>query len=70
MNVSEPLMKCRENVHSVKTAGNWYGGRSTTDNLNYWSYGRRHAGGVTPIRAFLWNSGSLTKMLRERRKQS
>jgi hypothetical protein len=60
MNVSEPLMKCRENVPSVKTAGSLYGGRSTTDNLIYWSYGRRHEGGMSPIRAFLWNSGKPT----------
>jgi len=60
MNESEPLMKCRENVPSVKTVGKMRSGRSTTDNLIYWSCGRRHEGGMSSIQAFLWNSGSHT----------
>jgi len=62
MNESEPLMKCRENVHSVKTVGSFRSGRSTTDNLIYWSYGRRHLGGMSSIQAFLRNSGSHTEI--------
>ena len=33
MNENEPLMKCRENAHSVKTYGGLYIGISTADNL-------------------------------------
>jgi len=62
MNESDPPMKCRENEHSVKTAGKVGSGRSTTDNLIYWSYGRRHVGGMSSIQAFLWNSGSHTEI--------
>lgn len=33
MNESEPLMKCRENVSSVKTVGGLYHGISIAENL-------------------------------------
>jgi len=33
MNVSEPLLSCRENAHPVKITENWYGEISTADIL-------------------------------------
>ncbi|MFN5002677.1 MAG: hypothetical protein ACK5FZ_00995 [Bacteroidota bacterium] len=38
MNANEPLLKCRENVFSVKTIGGLRNGRSVADGLNYTGY--------------------------------
>jgi len=50
MNVNEPLMKYRENEHSVKTAISLcLQDKSITDNLVYWLCGRRYKGGMISI---------------------
>ena len=50
MNANEPLMKYRENEHSVETAISLYlQDKSITDNLTYWLCDRRYKGGMISI---------------------
>jgi len=50
MNENEPLMKCRENEHTVQTAISLcLQDRGITVNLIYWLCGSRHIGGMISI---------------------
>ena len=62
MNESEPLMKCRENEPSVKTAIKLCSQEDHNGYLIYWLWGRRHLGGMISIWAYLWNRGDQAKL--------